>query len=137
MLRRDVLERHGLRYRDVPRAEDYDLWPRLLARTRGANVPQPLLRYRLRERPARSKSAQLAHHDRIALAAIQMLVPGFRITLEEVAHLRGRFGGFSVRDPAMNPADPPWVGFYHRLRAAFVAAHAGHPEVEAFARAAA
>ena len=81
MLRRSVLERHGLRYREVPRAEDYDLWPRLLAHTRGANLPQPLLRYRLRERSMQSKSDQLAQHDRIALSAIRQLVPGFPITL--------------------------------------------------------
>jgi glycosyltransferase involved in cell wall biosynthesis len=137
MLRRAVPERHGLRYREVPRAEDYDLWPRLLAHTRGANLPQPLLRYRLRERAAQSKAYQLAQHDRIALSAIQHLVPGFPITPDDVTQLRGRFGGYSVRDPAMDPADPHWVRRYARLREAFIAAHAGHPDLVAFASTAA
>jgi glycosyltransferase involved in cell wall biosynthesis len=136
MLRRSVLERHGLRYREVPRAEDFDLWPRLLAHTRGANLPQPLLQYRLRERSTHGKADQLAQHDRIALSAIRQLVPGFPITLQDVTQLRGRFGGFSVRDPGMDPADPQWVGAYRRLREAFIAANAGHPEADAFARAA-
>jgi glycosyltransferase involved in cell wall biosynthesis len=137
MLRRSVIERHGLRYREVPRAEDYDLWPRLLAHTRGANLPEPLLRYRLRERSMQSKSDQLARHDRIALSAIQRLVAAFQITLADVTQLRGRFGGFSVRDPEMDPADPQWVGVYRELRETFVAAHAGHPEVDVFGRTAA
>jgi hypothetical protein len=137
MLRRAVLERHGVRYREVPRAEDYDLWPRLLAHTRGANLPQPLLRYRLRERSTRNKSGQLARHDRIALSAIRCLLPGFPITPEDVTQLRGRFGGFSVRDRALDPADPHWVRRYARLREAFVAAHADDPDIATFMAAAA
>src|SRR4051794_9433663 len=137
MLRRAVLERHKLRYRGVPRAEDYDLWPRVLAHTRGANLPQPLLRYRLRARSAHAKSDRLAQHDRIALSAIRRLTPGFPITSEDVTQLRGRFGGFSVRDPAMDRADPQWVRLYTRLREAFVAAHAGDPDITRFMAAAA
>ncbi len=47
MIRRDVLERHGLAYdRAMPHAEDYDLWVRAARVTKLANLPQVLLRYR-------------------------------------------------------------------------------------------
>lgn len=122
MMRRDLLLRHNLRYRDAYRAEDYDLWPRLLAVTQGANLAEPLVRYRLRHRPPQSQAQQLESHDRLALAAIRQLVPGIRITQEEVRQLRGRYGGFSVRDPGMDPKDPRWIDALESLRRHFESA---------------
>ena len=47
MLRRQVLTNHGLAYDPgLPFAQDYDLWSRLLAHGQGANLPQPLVRFR-------------------------------------------------------------------------------------------
>lgn len=46
VLRRDVLEESGLRYRDVP-AEDDDLWVRLALRTRFVRLDEVLLHYRV------------------------------------------------------------------------------------------
>jgi len=78
------------------------------------------LHYRLRAGVSRTKkSDQLGNHDRIAHASIRNLVPGFEITREEVTQLRGRFGGFSVREPAMDPAEPRWVRRYAELLEAF------------------
>jgi glycosyltransferase involved in cell wall biosynthesis len=123
MLRRDALDAHGLRYDERFRtAQDYELWTRLLTITRGANLPEPLLKYRLREGLSRvHKADQLRNHDEIALAAIRRLVPGFAITRQEVTELRGRFGGHSVREAGMDPADPQWQQKYQSLRAAFAA----------------
>jgi glycosyltransferase involved in cell wall biosynthesis len=47
MLRKSIFEAVGGYREDMPRAQDYDLWLRMLARTRGANLPEPLLRRRL------------------------------------------------------------------------------------------
>jgi glycosyltransferase involved in cell wall biosynthesis len=47
MLRKSVFEAVGGYREDMPRAQDYDLWLRMLAHTRGANLPEPLLRRRL------------------------------------------------------------------------------------------
>jgi glycosyltransferase involved in cell wall biosynthesis len=120
MLRRSILLEHDLKYDESFRtAQDYELWTRLLIHTRGANLPKPLIRYRLRQGASRTSGpAQLANHDRIALLAIQRLLPGFAISPDEVRELRGRFGGFSVRDPAMDPQDPYWVEFHARMRRA-------------------
>jgi glycosyltransferase involved in cell wall biosynthesis len=121
MLRRSVLAEHVLLYDESFRtAQDYELWTRLLAHTQGENLAEPLLRYRLRDGISRlSKAEQLANHDRIAHAACCRLLPEFPLSLEEVRQLRGRFGGFSVRDPNMDPADVEWADRYRRMREAF------------------
>ena len=120
MLRREVLERHRLRYDEAYQtAQDYELWVRLLAHTGGDNLPEPLVRYRIRDGISRTRKAdQLANHDRIALAAIRQFAPGFPISPDEVRHLRGRFGGFSVREQDMDPQDRKWSKIYADLCAA-------------------
>lgn len=132
MLRRCLLTVHCLWYREVKRAEDYDLWPRLLAHTKGANLRQPLLRYRLRERNTMTRRQQHAEHDRIAHEAIRMLLPSHKIALEEVTQLRGRFGGFSVREESFSPGDGRWIRRYFQLLDAFCDAHANDASIHAF-----
>ena len=133
MIRKGVLDTHGLRYDEAFRtSQDYELWSRMLAVTRGANVADPLLRYRLREGISRvHKAEQLRNHDQIAAASIRRFVPGLGMTDDEVPQLRGRFGGYSVREPQMNVSDPFWRGRYLSLLEAFVQAHAEEPGVEA------
>jgi glycosyltransferase involved in cell wall biosynthesis len=123
MLRRDVLEQHHFRYDESFRtAQDYELWSRLLMHTKGANLREPLLRYRLRNGISKTnKPDQLANHDRIALAACNRLLPEFPLTAEQVTNLRGRFGGFSVREPGMGMEDAEWADLYARMREAFLA----------------
>ena len=128
MLRRDVLEQHGLRYDETfQTAQDYELWTRLLTITRAATLREPLLKYRLRDGVSRlRKVEQLRNHDMIAHAAIGRLLPGFSIDLQGVSQLRGRFGGHSVRNPGMDPSER-WVEKYEALRAAFRARYAVSP----------
>lgn len=135
MLRREVFEAHGLRYDESFRtAQDYELWTRLLSHTCAANLAEPLLRYRLRAGVSRlNKAEQLANHDRIALSAIRRLVPGIEIDLDDVRELRGRFGGFSVREPNMAVDDPHSVARYAALYHAFVQAHRTQPNIEQWA----
>jgi glycosyltransferase involved in cell wall biosynthesis len=135
VMRKHVLDAHGLRYDEAfATAQDFELWTRLLPRTRGVNLSEPLLRYRLREGGvSRSRRCeQLENHDRIAWTAIRRLVPGFKIRPEGVTELRGRFGGHSVREPEMDRRDPRWLQCYMELLEAFIQAHAHEPEVEAF-----
>jgi glycosyltransferase involved in cell wall biosynthesis len=127
MLRREVLERHQLRYDDrFITAQDYELWVRLLQHAAGDNLAEPLVRYRLRQGISQTRKAdQLANHDRIAFQAIRAIVPDFHISPAEVTQLRARFGGFSVRDAGMDPADPKWVERYEALRRVFERRYAG------------
>ncbi|MFH1057313.1 MAG: glycosyltransferase [Pseudomonadota bacterium] len=47
MVRRQALIDHGLAYDpDLPFAQDYDLWSRLLHHGQGANLPRPLIQFR-------------------------------------------------------------------------------------------
>jgi hypothetical protein len=135
MLRGHVLHEHHLRYDETFRtAQDYELWSRLLMHTQGANLREPLLRYRLRDGISKTcKPEQLANHDRIALAACSRLLPGFPVSAQDVTNLRGRFGGFSVRDAAMDPADPIWLNRYRQMFDAFASAHAGRRGIDAIA----
>ena len=127
--RLDLMDAHGLRYDETYlTAQDYELWSRLLGVTEGANLAEPLLRYRLRAGVSRThKPDQLRNHDRIARASIGRLVPGFEVGEEEVTHLRGRFGGFSVREGGMDPRDPEWVVKYFYLLDAFEARYGATP----------
>lgn len=137
MVRRDLLDAHKLRYDETFRtAQDYELWTRLLPLTRGANLDEPLLYYRLREdRTSQTRrSEQLTHHDRLAARAIRQFAPGFEPSADTVFNLRGRFGGFSVREPTLDPADPVWIGRRLHLLDAFLAAHRNEPGLDAFAR---
>lgn len=121
MIRRQVLLDHSLRYdTSFKTAQDYELWTRLLPCTQAANLPEPLVRYRLRNGISRgSKSQQLANHDRIIGLAIQRLLPGFDLNPADIPQLRGRFGGMSVREPGMSSDDRPWAGIYLKMLDAF------------------
>ncbi|MCC7350011.1 MAG: glycosyltransferase [Phycisphaerales bacterium] len=134
MLRAETLIRHGLRYDEsFQTAQDYELWVRMLAVTLGANLPQPLLHYRLRGGISKTrKPEQLGNHDRISMKAIHTFVPGFAIEPQELHQLRGRFGGVSVRDPNLDPADPFWQRRHHDLRQAFIDHHRHHPDLPTF-----
>lgn len=137
MLTRSVLQSHQLQYnREWPVAQDYELWVRLLGHTRGANINEPLLRYRLRTDSVsgRHKPRQLQFHDAAALAAIRHFAPAFAADPQMVRELRGRFGGFSVREPGADPADPIWSARYLQLLAAFAANHAGLAGLEELVR---
>jgi glycosyltransferase involved in cell wall biosynthesis len=136
VLRRDVLARHGLAYNESYRtAQDYELWPRVLRHVKGANLEEPLLRYRLRDGISRMRrSDQLRGHDRIALSAIRTLLPAFPVSIQQVTELRGRFGGNSVREAGMDPADSHWMGKYLELLDAFCAAYRNEPGIQAFRR---
>ncbi|QOV89439.1 glycosyltransferase family 2 protein [Humisphaera borealis] len=122
MIRRSVLDKHELRYDESFRtAQDYELWTRLAAVTKTANLVEPLVTYRRRQTgiSVSRRDEQLATHDRIAGLAFERLLPGFEISTEEVRQLRGRYGGQSVREPEMDPAEPKWQELLEAVRREF------------------
>jgi glycosyltransferase involved in cell wall biosynthesis len=132
MLRREVLAHHHLRYDESFRtAQDYEFWTRLLQHTHGENLPEPLIRYRLRDGISRrSKAEQLANHDRIVALANQRLLPAFPLNRAEIRELRGRYGGFSVREEGMEPGEDEWVSKYLAMLDTFCAGHVGREGIE-------
>ena len=78
MLRRRVVEEHHLRY--DPRSiavEDFDLWTRLLKFTRGANLPDQLLHYRLHESSVTSRDWALMNDNstNVLQEALREIIP--------------------------------------------------------------
>lgn len=93
MLRKHILETTSLRYPDFEVAQDYALWVRVLEFTQGANLPEPLLRYRSHaESTSRAKrELQRERHNQVSLEAIRRELPALPISLSEVRDLHRLF----------------------------------------------
>ncbi|MDG5469929.1 glycosyltransferase [Deltaproteobacteria bacterium IMCC39524] len=74
MIRKDILPEGPYRL-EFPPAEDYDLWVRLLPQTRVANIPKPLVRYRVHPGGTSRKQAMVAEANtrKIVIAQINRL----------------------------------------------------------------
>jgi hypothetical protein len=137
IIRRDILVKNGLKYAEAfERVEDYDLWTRMLNYTRGGNLREPLLQYRVHEDRVTSKfrEVQLKNHDTVALRSIRELLPECYIQADQVSQLRALFVGGSgpSRDPQARRAT--LVGTYLDLLNAFVSRHPRGPGLEALQR---
>lgn len=93
MIRKSVLDQYDLNY--DPKfltAQDYDLWTKLLTRTKGANLSTPLLKYRLRQGISQSRKAeQYEFHRQICCRTIQSQFPELNLTSEEIYQIGARF----------------------------------------------
>lgn len=90
MLRRVQLVRSEFRYDQRYRyTQDYDLWTRLIRETAGANIPLPLVNYRVHNNNASRQylDAMLIEHYQIAQQAIAQALPGFDLSLERMEKL--------------------------------------------------
>jgi len=87
MLRRRLMEEHRLRYDPSAVAvEDFELWARLLKFTKGANLPDPLLDYRLHESSVTSRDWTLMDKN-----STQVLQSALREILADVTDEQARF----------------------------------------------
>jgi hypothetical protein len=136
MMRRDVLIQNGLSYDEAFRTtQDYDLWMRMLKYTRGANLGEPLIRYRLYQGiTSTHRETQLENHDRIALRTIQEQLSGFVITLEQVSQLRALFVGGSRFTPGFDAQRVTLAQLYLDMFEAFTSRHPGEPDLNALQR---
>lgn len=138
MLRREVVERAGLRFDARLRgSEDYAFFTRLLDHARGANLDRPLVRYRVRETgfSRRNRAEFEAIAASIAHETIGRWLPEFATRREEVARLRAVFHGMGrARLPARSEA-AGLARRYLALLAAFRARVGEAPEMRALARA--
>jgi Glycosyl transferase family 2 len=99
LLDRAVLERTELRYDpSFEESEDYDLWARLLEHGEGANVPEPLVCYRVHAGQAtrRRRDVQRAFQMSVALREIGKVAPDLG---REEAELAWRIGSGEPVDP--------------------------------------
>jgi glycosyltransferase involved in cell wall biosynthesis len=128
-MRRDVLVQNGLSYDETfQTTQDYELWTRLLKFTRGANLGELLIRYRLSEGlSSKHREMQLGNHDIIALRTIHEQLPGFIITQEQVSHLRALFVGESKFAPEIDVPQMVLVNLYLNMLEAFMSRYAEAP----------
>jgi glycosyltransferase involved in cell wall biosynthesis len=86
IMRREMLERHGLRYDPhYPHAEDYELWCRCVRHFRLANLDEVLLRYRIHDASVggRKRAEKLTTASRIRARLLDEL--GLAPTPDELA----------------------------------------------------
>lgn len=126
MLRRAAFQSRELAFdASFAPAEDYELWARALRSVEGANLPEPLVTYRLHRDQMTStrRSSMLAAHDSIARSAIAHALPQHQISPDQIANVRRAFvgGGDGRYDPSSA------VRSYLDLFGAFAAAHSHDP----------
>ncbi len=126
MIRRGVLVDSGLAYDETfETAQDYDLWARVLERTKAANMPERLVRIRAHEhslsgsRPER----QAADHARVALRAIDDVWPGHPLTPASFPLLRRLVSGLSALEGYADNHRIRLLGFYAELLGRFAEKH--------------
>lgn len=121
MLRRESL-RHAIGGYDpaLGCAQDYDLWVRVLSRTTGANLPEPLVRLRIHEESisAIRRTEQTHICTTIAARQIAELVPSLELSHGQVQRLRDWCARFC--DPTLE-SDPWLCRTFLEILAAFIA----------------
>jgi hypothetical protein len=133
MMRRDVLIQNSLKYDEAfQTTQDYDLWTRMLKYTRGANLDEPLIQYRLCQGiTSTHRETQLKNHDRIALRTIRKQLPGFAITLQQVGQLRALFVGGSELASGFDTQRVSMAKLYLDMFETFMSRHPREPDLKA------
>ena len=133
MLRRAAFKPGDLVYdASFAPAEDYELWSRALRFVEGANLPEPLVTYRLHRGQMTStrRSEMLNAHDGIALSVIAHELPHYELNPEQLTNMRRAFAGGGDGHYDRSAA----VRSYLHLLEAFAAAHTGDPDMRGLKR---
>jgi hypothetical protein len=137
MLRRKVLTDHRLNYSDRAEAvEDYDLWVRMLRHTRGANLIEPLVSYRVHPHSVTSQARELmfANHCVTARQALQNQLQAFTISADELRQLMWLTFRIGAPISYTGVQRIKLAEKYLDMFASFARAHAGRPELAAVRR---
>jgi glycosyltransferase involved in cell wall biosynthesis len=129
MLRKEILDRHGLNYDEAfETTQDYDLWTRLLEHGQGANLREALIWYRVRGGiTEKRRDQQLWNTEKIAARTIGRELPGFSLEAWQTGSLRHFF---HERPTAAVREDGDWrtaERVYRELLDAFAGRHRGRP----------
>ena len=137
MIRRSLIERHGLRYDETfATAQDYELWLRLLEHTKGANLEDRLVSLRRHGDSVsrRRKNRQSADHDKIALGAISAIWPGHPLTPALFPLLRRLVTELAAPEGYADTHRISLLGFYAELLGRFAEKHRGAKGLAALCR---
>lgn len=125
MFRRSILVENGLLYRaEFTGAEDYDLWVRMLPTTRAANLPLPLVRYRVHPHSLSSRKEldQADKHVLISRDHLDRVLPEVHLDPLEHRHLVAAFTG--RLNPSLSRLRPALARRYLELWGDFSRLHA-------------
>jgi len=116
LVRRDLLERHALRYdAELAESEDYDLWSRLLEVADGDNLADPLVLYRTH--PGQASRRRRGLQRELQLQAARRAIASVASTLSEVeSELAWRVG---TAEPVPGEAVEDAAAAYLALLSAF------------------
>lgn len=126
MIRKSMFDKYNLQYNlSAVYGEDYELWSRLLPLTKGENLSEVLLRYRLHPQ---SITHRYRHIDdkkevivNIAASAVRAYLPDLRISEQQIIELQRAIWGVSKFDKFQRAHLLPiyfeiWDGFCRKNR---------------------
>ena len=129
MMRAETLRTHGLRYDESYRtAQDFELWGRILSVSRGANLGDVLVRYRVHDESINrsQRIRQLSNHDKIAQDALRTVFGAPAPAPEDVTGLRRMFIGGDASEPVQTGQERLRLArLYLDLLQRFAGLHAG------------
>ncbi|SET40783.1 glycosyltransferase [Paenibacillus sp. NFR01] len=100
MIRKSVLEQHGIRYLYYFHAEDYEIWNRLSAVTQVVNLPEVLLMYRQHPNQISSTKQDVQEVQSENIRRDQLRLLGIEATAEEYrTHLDFCYFRIRVNEP--------------------------------------
>jgi len=126
MLRRDLMERHHLRFdgQYFP-TEDFELWTRILRHTQAANLPKVLLHYRVHGSSLTGSDWSAMDEQAVRIIRAQLLLLGLDPTPDELRfHRQLAMGRLAMTKPLLDQAEV-WLP---RLLAANQKTHLFQPD---------
>lgn len=135
MLRRDVLERHHLRYDGAWLAQDYHLWVRMLRHTRAANLPERLMKYRVHGANFTRRNFEVVKREtaEIALQAVRDQLADFPLAPDRLSQLVALCSNWPS-PPLTGSQRAGLAAMLFDLLAAFMQAHSGSLGLDALRR---
>lgn len=115
MFRRDVIQAVGGYDAGIPAAQDFDLWTRLVGRTRFANLPAPLVRYRSHRGAVSRRRADAQRHT--VLNARRRLLERFTGTVFDDAALMAMEAACETSGGSVPPATAQFAAILQGLEA--------------------
>jgi glycosyltransferase involved in cell wall biosynthesis len=104
MARREILRRYPFDP-DFPVCSDSEVWTRMALEHNGANIPEPLIEYRLHSHGITKRNRHRVHHRKMAITARQLDLLGVRYDEEDlVRHLE-------LRRPLLFAPSPDYLGW--------------------------
>jgi glycosyltransferase involved in cell wall biosynthesis len=137
MIRKNFMIKNKLNYDEAfLLSEDYDLWTRMLNYTRGMNLSEPLIQYRVHANTVTSKyrEVQLKNRNIVALRTMHEQQLEYAKTSDQVNQLRDLFVVSSKVMPYLDAQRIALIENYLDMFEAFVSRHQGESGLKTLQR---